>query len=351
LHKKYVFLALWTLWGAVIAGADAWYVSNAAGMAVTPSFSYLATIRNKYALHVEESDPDRVPKRLRQYYQKGEDIELRTLYEKGKISREQWTFRLSDPQTGMDKVLMVSVLKDDGAGFIELYNKDQLITESRRLDGKGGDDLVRYTYKGSVLLKAEFSHKGKALYTDNYRYSRFGALRKVERVFARGKKAPVPEYFSTVVLEVGKRGDFIRPAEGANSEFFDDVVTPSGGHILYTTDDRGRIVRQVHKNAKGEITGELVNNWSGDRLMSVEWTRGKNKRLVKYEYNADGDRTLESDYRNGVLERTVRKDGDKNVEELYVKGQVLLRAIWEGGKKISEERIRPRSGTLTEDDQ
>jgi hypothetical protein len=38
-------------------------------------------------------------------------------------------------------------------------------------------------------------------------------------------------------------------------------------------------------------------------------------------------------------------DGSREVEELYMNGEVMLRALWEDGRKISEERVRRGSGT------
>jgi hypothetical protein len=125
-----------------------------------------------------------------------------------------------------------------------------------------------------------------------------------------------------------------------SSEFFDDVIVNSGDRILYNTDERGRVQSEVRRDANDAILGEVTNTWSGDRLVSVLWKSDAEERLVEYEYNGEGDRVFERNLRDGVLERTVRREGDHEIEELYMNGAVALRAIWEDGRKISEEPVR-----------
>jgi hypothetical protein len=74
----------------------------------------------------------------------------------------------------------------------------------------------------------------------------------------------------------------------------------------------------------------------------VLWKSEDEERLIEYEYNGEGDRIFERNFRNSVLERTVRKAGDREVEELYMNGAVVLRTVWEDGRKISDERVRPK---------
>jgi hypothetical protein len=71
----------------------------------------------------------------------------------------------------------------------------------------------------------------------------------------------------------------------------------------------------------------------------VAWSIGDDEGYTEYEYNKAGDRIEEKNYRNEVLERTVRKEGETEVEVLYMKEKPILRAVWEEGRKISEERI------------
>jgi len=48
----------------------------------------------------------------------------------------------------------------------------------------------------------------------------------------------------------------------------------------------------------------------------------------------------EKNLKNGVLERVVLIDGETEIEELYMNNAVVLRAVWEDGRKISETRVR-----------
>jgi len=64
--------------------------------------------------------------------------------------------------------------------------------------------------------------------------------------------------------------------------------------------------------------------------------------LSEYDYDGSGNRIAQRDYRNGVMERHIVIDGDNETEELYLNGIVVLRAYWENGRKISEERVRHR---------
>jgi hypothetical protein len=146
--------------------------------------------------------------------------------------------------------------------------------------------------------------------------------------------------FPRLSLHTTDENEFVRPASVVSSEFFDDVILNSGDRILYTTDARGRVISEVRRDEQDKVLGEIINSWSGDRLTSILWKSEGEERLIEYGYNASGDRVLERNTRNGALERVVRRDGDREVEELYMNGEVILRALWEDGRKISEERVR-----------
>jgi hypothetical protein len=147
--------------------------------------------------------------------------------------------------------------------------------------------------------------------------------------------------FPQLILGGGAENEFVTPGSVFSSEFFEDVIINSGDRILYNTDARGRIQSEVRRDEKDNVLGEVINTWSGDRLSSVLWKSKTEERLIEYEYNGEGDRVFERNFRNGALERTVRQEGNREVEELYMNGAVVLRAVWENGRKLSEERIRP----------
>jgi hypothetical protein len=117
--------------------------------------------------------------------------------------------------------------------------------------------------------------------------------------------------------------------------------------VFYVTDDRGRILTETRRNEEGEVIGELQNAWSGDRLTSVRWKAGDDERVTEFGYDGDGDRILERNINRGVLERVVRLAGNREIEEIYMDGKPVLRAVWENGRKISEEHIRPQAAAGT----
>ncbi|AEF83615.1 hypothetical protein TREPR_1769 [Treponema primitia ZAS-2] len=197
------------------------------------------------------------------------------------------------------------------------------------------------------------------LWTDYYRYTRSYALRGVERRFHRtppvlpepdsageflaDERAPVLLKFPQLILGVGGENEFVQPGSAFSSEFFEDVIISSGDRIIYTTDERGRVISEIRRDGNDIVLGEVRNTWAGDRLASVLWIADAEERLIEYDYNQEGDRVFERNFRNGVLERTVRREGERDVEELYMNGTVILRALWEDGRKVLEERVRPAS--------
>ena len=92
------------------------------------------------------------------------------------------------------------------------------------------------------------------------------------------------------------------------------------------------------------MIGELTNTWSGDRLLSVLWKTEDEDTLIEYEYDDKGDRVVERNFSHGVLERVIGNQDGTEIEEIYIDGILMLRAYWENGKKIREERPweRPR---------
>jgi hypothetical protein len=242
----------------------------------------------------------------------------------------------------------------DQSGFIELYGSDGLITEEHQIDPQGKDQITAYIYNNQLLLRAEARIKTpkngeteetiEDYYTDYYRYSRSYSLRSVERVFRSAASAvPAEERirlaFPHMILGAARDFGFVSPGSAYGSDFFEDVLLDSGFRVLYTTDDRGRVLTETRRDEEGNVIGELQNTWSGDRLVRVRWLSGEDERVTEYEYDAEGDRILERNSSRGILERTIRREGDRDVEELYMNGKVILRAIWEDGRKISEVRV------------
>jgi hypothetical protein len=332
---------------ALYAADRQWYRSNTAGMALEQSLSRAAALRNEYALSIYEGTPEDIPEFLASYYgQSAPFIEIRALYENGEEKRTQWIFR---DENNIIRILATS-------RFMEFYNDAALITEERQFLSSGEESSIRFFYNKGTLVRVENSlitkTAGEAdqvrdIYTDYYRYSRGESLRAIERIYheSGGVSAePVRHNFKRHFSAEETEDVFIKPSIMHSSEFLEDVFTSSAFNVLYAVDEKGRILTETRKNEEEKILGKITNTWSGDRLVSIEWEGedAKDKRRVEYEYSSQGDRILEQNFRNDTLERSVRRDGDKETEELYMNGVVILRAVWEDGRKISEERVRER---------
>jgi YD repeat-containing protein len=146
--------------------------------------------------------------------------------------------------------------------------------------------------------------------------------------------------FPPVVPGSSREPEFQNPGLAFSSDFFGDLIAEQPERIIYTTDSRGRVLTETRFDENGELIGELRNTWTGDRLDSVLWKSGDDERLTEYEYDSSGNRILERNLNRGILERIVRTTGNRDIEELYMNGRVVLRAVWEDGRKISEERVR-----------
>jgi YD repeat-containing protein len=352
-----LFLGLFLGAALPVPGETDWYISNSAGMALEAAPARLA-LRQEYALSVEPLPAEELPPPLREYREPLDGIELRCLYEEGRLSRRQWLFR---DQAGRTRLVAAGGLgfarerspeeaeeEPDYSGLIERYDGEGLIIEDRRIDSRGDEEIASYTYRDGVLLRVETRRKSlqgesTALYTDRYRYSRSHSLRGVERTF---HEAP-PEgearrelRFPGVRPGMAGDKDFVNPGSAFGSDFLQDVLLDSGFQVHYTTDERGRILSETRHDEEGNVLGEILNHWSGDRLVSVTWKSGDDERVTEYEYDDQGDRVRERNYHGGELEREVRREGDREIEELYKSGRVVLRSLWEGGRKIREDRVR-----------
>jgi hypothetical protein len=239
----------------------------------------------------------------------------------------------------------------DYSGYIELYNPEGYIVEEHLFSSDASDRIVNYFYNGQRLIRAAtkiYHPAGETeesyvedYCTDYYRYSRSSSLRGVERVYhTESEEEPVRLRFPHVVLGAAKNTSFVNPGISFTNEFFKDILVDSGSRVLYTTDERGRVLTETRRNEDGEVIGELQNTWSGDRLVSVHWKAGDDDRITEFEYDSDGDRIVERNINKGVLERIVTQEGDQEIELLYIDGKPMLKAVWENGRKISEERIR-----------
>jgi YD repeat-containing protein len=132
--------------------------------------------------------------------------------------------------------------------------------------------------------------------------------------------------------------NFVNPGAPLTSRFLLDIMVGST-KVIYTLDNKQRVVTETYRDEEDNVIGELANVWDGSRIKNITWISEGDKRFVEYTYNSAGDRISEKDYKDGILERSVVIDGDKEDETIYLYGKIVLRASWESGKKISEKRV------------
>jgi hypothetical protein len=351
-----------------------WFKSNAGGMALEETPSRLAALRSKYALVIDYVSPAELEPRLLQFYNSSNTIEVRVLFEQGAESRRQWLLLDASGNIRLNAVFRQQVDGDiydetygassteeespgivtsneqvESAGFIEVFNEQGRITGDYWLYKDGGEMLTNYFYNGTMLVKAETQTKApgddngefQKIYTDNYRYNRSYSLRRVERLYHGPAEAePIYLLFPSRVLDVVSDTDFMKEKLTPDSDFLGSIFADDGYRIIYDTDSRGRILTQTMLNEDDEVLWVIKNTWSGDRIISILRTEDDEKRLTEYEYDSEGKRRIQRDILNGVLERMVYTDGENETEELFMNGVVVLRAYWENGRKIHEERVR-----------
>jgi YD repeat-containing protein len=372
-------------------------------MALEKAASRFAALRSPYCLLVEEGSSLDMPGLIRPYYRIPWLVELRILYKDGEESRRQWLFRDGalnrlaavftrsgedsaeeeiaveedieeeiEEEPGEKEVAEKEIAEGEGIeedaagegekkpplGFIEIFGEHGLIVMERQFL-EDGELIIDYVYRNAgnreLLIRADtrkipLGGTAADLYTDYYRYTRNYSLRLIERIFSRpagvdsggGKPASAGLVkFPRRSLDSEKETGFVAPVPVYGSRFLEDIQSEAVQRIVYTTDRRGRILTETRKDEEGNVAGELRNTWSGDRLSKIVWKTEEEERVTEYTYNKDGDRIEERNYRNGVLERLVRVQGDLEDEELYMNGEPVLRTRWEGGKKVYEEQVRP----------
>jgi YD repeat-containing protein len=233
------------------------------------------------------------------------------------------------------------------SGFIEVYNEKGRIAMDYSLFADGAEILTEYVYNAGALITAVTKTKDadgveyRKTHTDNYRYNRSYSLRNVERVFHEAANIePIRLVFPGRVLDAAYDKDFLKEKLMLSSDFFGDFQVEADFRLEYDTDSRGRVLGETMYNADNEVVWILKNTWIGDRIASILRIEGGDERLIEYDYDSSGNRIAERDILNGVLERRVLISGAQETEELYMNGVVVIRAFYEDGRKISEERIR-----------
>jgi antitoxin component YwqK of YwqJK toxin-antitoxin module len=106
--------------------------------------------------------------------------------------------------------------------------------------------------------------------------------------------------------------------------------------------ERSNILSQTLYDENDSIIWVITNKWSNDRIVSTLKKEGDTEYLAEFDYDSDGNRITERNFKNGILERVVYTEGNTDIEELYFNNMVVLRAVWENGRKISETRVENR---------
>jgi hypothetical protein len=379
-----------------------WFRSNSGGMTLEEIPSRLAALRNQYALVIDYLSPDEIDPFLNSFYSDGYTVEIRILFEHREEIRRQWLFRdeagvtrlnavfrhAEEPVEDEDaeieaekneseiadnvggEVVLIEEPPDEGAtepaelpvpalreparnaivGFIEVFNENSRIIEDYLFTDDDKEILTVYSYNENLLIKAVTQRKdpyGESkyipMYTDNYRYNRSYSLRNVVRLYHEPSgMEPVRILFPGRVLDAAYDDNFISDKLSESSDFMGSFTVDEGYRMVYDTDSRGRILSQTMLDEEGETVWVIKNTWQGERIAAVLKIEGEEELLTEYDYDGNGDRIEQREIRNGVLERLVRGDGDRETEELYMNGVVVLRAYYKNGKKISEERVRNR---------
>ena len=380
-------------------GPPRWFRSNAGGMTLEEMPSRLAAIRNTYSLVIDYISSDELDSLLAPFYYDDYIIEIRVLFEDGEERRRQWIFRdrfgvarlnavfqyqeievvqeldppdqdesedipiadetedvliadesedvptTLDPEIPEDSVIITRIIP---VGFIEIFDENGRIAEDYLFSDEGEETRISFFYNENLLIQAEMERKisgeedgYEKIFTDYFRYNRSFSLRNVERVFHEAVNLePVLLSFPSRALEAAANVHFLQEQTPIFPAFFGDHLAGAEYRILFDTDSRGRILTQTMIDAYETVIWVITNTWLDDRILSIEKVEGDNVMQTEYQYDSQGDLVVQRDYNNGVLERLVRIDGQNETEELYLDGVLVLRAFWEDGRMIHEERVR-----------
>lgn len=340
-----------------------WFKSNQGGM-IIEEMPKNSALRNEYALIVYFTQKDKLPGNLLPFYNNNFFIEVRALYRHSEVERTQWIFRDTKGTTRFLSVIIEpsksASANDDNknypSGFMETYDENSFITSEYKFSDNGSRDRIDYTYNDGMLITSTFysweeettgGGEYRKTYADFFRYNRSLFLRYIERVYYQERNISFADEqlrftFPRNIKDAAKPQNLIGEKANSYPEFFGNTTIYKNERIVYTTDERSRILSQTLYDEKDNVVWVIRNTWLNGRIISTLKTENNTVSLAEYEYDSDGNRVLEKNYKNGVLERVVRTEGNTDIEELYFNNVPVLRAIWKDGRKISETRISKR---------
>jgi hypothetical protein len=352
-----------------------WYASDAAGIAYEDLPSR-AALRSRWALEIRILGPGERERVFPGPLSDAEQVELKTLYEDGAERRK--TVSVLDA-SGFAR--FEESASADGFLRRERYDPFRRLIEETTRAADGSGTTIEYEWSGDRILRA-VAHdlgdpEGTPLWIDTYRYDRAGALRSVERAAEAAAFYQDSRLGSPRTLEFrepdgsvvrtrfdgkGRESETIRIGPDGSTVVSSEKIAyeaGAGGKAAASTrrstdeagrpkevflDGSGRVVRETILGADGEVAEETRTEWKDGRVTALTVLRGKRVLRTEYGYDARGNRMLEQNFSDGVLERTVRKEGNTEIEELYRNGVLSLRARYENGILVSEEPVRPSTG-------
>ena len=356
--RRFFFLCLCLSFFPAILPAQDWYRSNQAGMALEKIPSRMVALHYEWALSVEKAGYAALPLLLRSYYNASYSLEQRLLYERGNLKRRQWIFRDGAGITRLNASLPAdlstvgTVESGEVPPFIEIFSVNRTLTETHQYLASGVYTTY-YSYREGLLIKAETFLDKAPLWTDSYRYTRMALLRGVERNYheaglyaqpLQGTSSRPPVTPASLDLrDAPPVPGFISPGSPFGNSIMTDVLgsiyAVRAARVIYETDNQGRVLSETHYDEEDKILAVIKNEWSNDRITLITWTAPPDEGRIVFRYSGK-DRISEENYRNGVLERKVLVRGDEEIEEIFINGIAILRAVWKDGRKISEERLR-----------
>ncbi|MDR2730436.1 MAG: hypothetical protein LBB81_06000 [Treponema sp.] len=355
-----------------------WYRSNAGGMALEEMPTRLSALRCEYSLLINFISRHELPGYLLKYYNDNFFIENRTLFRKAEETRKQWIFRDRNGSARFIAVFTEPKEEDEieGSGekgtipvrygFIEVYDENYSLSCEYKYFDDGSILKTDFFYKDGIIIKVQYSNLEKTTnvnanggedeinhtkgeysvkYTDIYHYNRSYFLRSVERLYHMDEvinlsRNNVNIAFPQRIHDTARKENFLTEQVNTYPDFFGDLLVSKDNKMLFTTDERGRIITQTLADDDGTVIWEIKNNWSRDRILSISKKENGIELLTEFEYDSGGKRIIERNIKNGALERIVRTENNIDIEELYIDNVMVLRAVWEDGRKKSETRIR-----------
>ena len=340
-----------------------WFRSNAGGMVVEETRTRAAALQNEFALNIIYANQNEIPVFLLPYITAGNFLEIHILYRNSRLLRTQWLLRDAWGNTRLNAVLFepngsnttadnitlnINVDTRGKSGFIEIFDENSLLITEHRFFASGDKSRIDYEFSNNLLISSSFfssENNGEynRIYADYFRYNRSLSLRYLERVFYSDLQITIDPVHISIprrVMDAIDAGYFVAERLNLYPGFFGDVFVDGGSRIIYDTDDRGRVLNQTFFDEEDNIAWAINNTWQNNRIVLTTKTEGNNIYTAEYEYNSDGEKILERNYTNGVLDRVVRTQGNIDIEELYINNVVVLRAVWENGRKISETMVR-----------